>query len=209
MPENFLYEWNQYLLILLLLIAGLVTSRQGSTLPRLVVLSVVGSLAVVTGIGVIQWFLELPILKPIDPGLGVAYPSLMGYKNPAALAVLGQFFLLIGLLAKPSISLRWRACLASLAIVELAYLASPTQPNLLLRPIRWDSCSFLVLDFRPQENSDKGSTSDSRLFHGFGLRGMLAAQPDTRKRFASGFNYHQGPSNPACERSWDLCSQHP
>ncbi len=99
--ENYRYELAQYIFLFLLLVS---LRLWGSFEPRvrgLLVGSLVASLVPITLIGLIQLRVDLPFLLPIDPELGVYYPSLMGYKNPMALSLLAQIFLLAHLVLAP------------------------------------------------------------------------------------------------------------
>lgn len=92
--ENFAYELNQYLLLLPLLLMLLIWVDRDPLVADLVRNSLIAGAALITIAGLIQWFVPIPLLRPIDPQIGAPHPSVMGYKNPAALAVLGQIFLL-------------------------------------------------------------------------------------------------------------------
>ncbi len=126
--ENYRYELAQYIFLLLFLVS---LRLWGSFEPRvrgLLVGSLVASLAPITLIGLIQLRVDLPFLLPIDPELGVRYPSLMGYKNPMALSLLAQIFLLAHLVLSPRLKSPWRWSAARLALtvllgLEVVYLA--------------------------------------------------------------------------------------
>ena len=92
--SNYFYELNQYLLLFVLLVLFLTASRHDTRVSERIRDGLVASLAVVTLIGGWQYFSPLTLLTPINPDIGASHPSLMGYKNPAALALLGQIFLL-------------------------------------------------------------------------------------------------------------------
>ncbi|MBZ0113421.1 MAG: O-antigen ligase family protein [Thermoanaerobaculia bacterium] len=121
---NYLYEANQYLLLFGLLLMGLVATQRNSSFVETASHSLLVSLGIVTAIGILQWFVEIPGLAPIDPEIGVAHPSLMGYKNPAALALVGQIFLLAERVTHRSRRLPVRIGWGILWILELAYLLS-------------------------------------------------------------------------------------
>ncbi|MCB1036145.1 MAG: O-antigen ligase family protein, partial [Acidobacteria bacterium] len=121
--ENFLYEAEQYLLLTLLLVLLSVWASRWPALRRQVARGLCLSLALVCLVSLVQMVVEIPFLAPIDPELGTAHPSFMGYKNPMALALLGQLFLV----AERAWRLRgrrsgwlWTGVLA----VEVALLAS-------------------------------------------------------------------------------------
>lgn len=121
--ENYFYELNQYALLVVMLITLRIWARLDATAAAKVRYGLVGSLAAVTAIGALQAAGALPWLAPIDPEIGVSHPSLMGYKNPAALAILGQIFLLAHLAfagRRTRTRLAWGALLAG----ELVYLAT-------------------------------------------------------------------------------------
>ena len=128
-PENWAYEALQYATFGLLFVALVSWARDDGGVQGTVRVALVASLGVVTVLGVWQWLgsafpIRLPIeLPPIRPDIGARHPSLMGWKNPAALAVTGQLFLLLGWVvrAKPSLL---RRCLALLAGLEMAYVVS-------------------------------------------------------------------------------------
>jgi hypothetical protein len=122
-PENLLLELAQYALLLLLVLALDAWADRNPAVPAIVQRGLVLSLGAAALVGVIQGAFLLPILSPIDPGSGVANPSFMGYKNPMALFLLGQIFLL-GHLAVSREAGRVRRLLILLLAVELVYLAS-------------------------------------------------------------------------------------
>lgn len=92
--ENWWYELRQYSLLFVVVL--LVRAWAGRE-PR-VRTWLAGAVCAATGllvvVGALQAAGSLPWLVPIDPGYGVRFPSLLGYKNPMALAVAGQLFLL-------------------------------------------------------------------------------------------------------------------
>lgn len=97
-PENHLYEWSQYLLLFVLLGALHAWTRRDRRVPRWVELGVVGSVVPLVALSYLQLAGMGPeTLVPIDPGYGVRHASLLGYKNPMALAVAGHLFLLLHL----------------------------------------------------------------------------------------------------------------
>lgn len=122
--ENARYELQQYFLLFLLLIFLLGWDRIDVRVQRVVRVMMVLSIAVVTFIGLFQASGLLAVLKPIDPSDLVGHPSLMGYKNPMAMAMLGQFFILAGFTTTSTAKRNWKmtAPLAVLLILELVYL---------------------------------------------------------------------------------------
>ena len=121
---NYAYELNQYLLITTLLIVLFLWARQDAQVVSRVRGGLILSIAMVTAVGFVQMVTPIAFLTPIDVGIGISHPSLMGYKNPAALAVLGQIFLLAGLVVDESRSIRARVAWGLLLVAELGYLAS-------------------------------------------------------------------------------------
>lgn len=75
-------------------------------------------------VGWVQSAVPLPFLSPIDPGSGVANPSFLGYKNPMALELTGQMFLLAGRVFRQESSRRGGRLLALLLLAEVVYLAT-------------------------------------------------------------------------------------
>ncbi len=127
-PQNYWYELNQYLLLFVLLVILLMWADRDPAVTGTVRTGLLVSMAVVTVVGLLQLAVPLPFLSPINPQIGAPHPSLMGYKNPAALAVLGQIFLLAGLIfdGEPSIAMpkTRRLLLGLLLAAETVYLAS-------------------------------------------------------------------------------------
>ncbi len=124
-PENSLVELRQYLPLFLLLLALVGWQERDPEVSRWIRLSLVLSLAGLTGVGLLQLFVEIPWLAPINPEIGAPNPSFMGYKNPMALALLGQIFLLaeMGNARRgswPGGPWPWRLLLA----LELGYMAT-------------------------------------------------------------------------------------
>jgi hypothetical protein len=124
--QNYFYEINQLVLLFLLLLMLLAWSRRDSTVTGRVLGTLIISLGVVTLVGLVQMLVTIPWLQPIELDIEVANPSLFGYKNPAALALLGQIFLLTELVFanRHSIPRRLRPLLGGLLLLELFYLAT-------------------------------------------------------------------------------------
>lgn len=122
--ENARYELQQFFLLFLLLILLLDWDRIDARVQRVVRAMMVLSIAVVTFIGLLQASGLLAVLKPIDPSDLVGHPSLMGYKNPMAMAVLGQLFILAGCTVASESKRNWKrtAPLAVLLILESVFL---------------------------------------------------------------------------------------
>ncbi|NJL29936.1 MAG: hypothetical protein HC897_19590, partial [Thermoanaerobaculia bacterium] len=122
---NHLYELRQLALLGLVLVALLAWSRWERRVARVVNAALIASLAVATLVGWFQRWHPLPWLPPIDPQMGVTNPSFMGYKNPMALALVGQIFLLARWVLEPSgLGRGGRAGLSGLLVLELGYLAT-------------------------------------------------------------------------------------
>ena len=124
-PENWGYEMSQYTLLFLLFLVLLAWTTITPTVPAWVRNTLVLSIGVVTAIGVIQGFTPGIAPAAINPFGEVGNPSLMGYKNPAALSVMAQIFILAGAafsLEKRRIGLK--SLLGILLVVELVYLVS-------------------------------------------------------------------------------------
>ncbi|MCD4750224.1 MAG: O-antigen ligase family protein [Thermoanaerobaculales bacterium] len=122
-PQNYCYELNQYLLLFVLLVVLLMWSERQPAVAGMVRGGLVAGLALVTVVGLFQWVVPIPFLSPINPEIGAPHPSFMGYKNPAALALLGQIFLLAQFVFTTT-RRPWRLLLGALLAVELVYLIS-------------------------------------------------------------------------------------
>lgn len=120
-----LYELAQYFTIINLFIAFSVIWQE-ERMMFLYLLAVLASFVVVTLIGLYQLHTSIPWLIPIADRLAAHNPSTMGYKNPAAQAVLGQFFLVSALLTMAARYRKWilvgAGCMLLLA--EAFYLAT-------------------------------------------------------------------------------------
>ncbi len=125
-PANGLFELSLYLPLFMLVIALIIWMRSDTRVRSVIELSLITSAAVATAIGGLQWLFEPEWLTAINPLAEVGYPSVMGYKNPMALAIGGQIFLLFGWIT-PKRSSRgisgWRLLLILCALAELGYLA--------------------------------------------------------------------------------------
>jgi hypothetical protein len=121
-PANLVYELIQYLPLAALLILLVGWGERDPRVPGVIARGLAASLGLVTLIGFLQLAMPIPWLPPIDPQFGVSNPSLMGYKNPMALALLGQVWLVGWLAAGGSPRRRWPWGL--LLAAELVYLAT-------------------------------------------------------------------------------------
>lgn len=118
--SNYRYELRQYVLLAVLTVC-LYLWLQRDPRARLVLrYSLMLSLAVVSAVGLLQAMLPIPILSPINPQIGAVNPSFMGYKNPMALALLGQLFLVARQVKEGPKRWFWGSILA----LELIYLAT-------------------------------------------------------------------------------------
>ena len=125
-PENGLYEISQYGLLAAVLMCLVMWSRTDQRVVTVVRWSLVVSIAGATVIGLLQMVGWLSFLPPIDPYNEVGHSSLMGYKNPMALAVMGQLFVLVG-----GMHSRWstaargeKVLLSTVLIGEVFYIVS-------------------------------------------------------------------------------------
>ena len=121
-PANALVELQQYLLLTLLLLVLVAWQWQEPGVVRVLRGSLLSALAVATLFGGLQLLVDVPWLQPINPVIGAPHPSFLGYKNPMALALLGQLFLLAeaAFVGRGPRAWLWRWVL----VLELAYLAS-------------------------------------------------------------------------------------
>jgi O-antigen ligase len=122
-PENLFLELGQYALLLALVLTLDAWAERDPAVPRIVESGIVLSLGAATVVGLFQTAVPIAILAPIDPQASLGGPSVLGYKNPMALAVVGQIFLLVPLLARASPGYR-RRLLAGLLAAELIYVAT-------------------------------------------------------------------------------------
>ncbi len=117
-----LYELAQYFTLMNLYLA-LVTLWHEEKLLKLSLLGITASFVLVTAIGLYQLVRPIPFLIPLP---GPPNPSTIGYKNPAALAVAGQAFLLLALTAMALDGRRsWLPALGiPIFLAESAYIAT-------------------------------------------------------------------------------------
>lgn len=185
-PENGLYELGQYGLLLLLVACLDVWAARDPAVPRWTEGALVLSVGVAVAVGLVQRAVAIRFLSPIDPGSGVPNPSFMGYKNPMALAIVGQVFLLArwAVSAGPG---RGRRLLGVSLAAELAYLAtlkSRTSYVALVGAALFLLILFAVRErFRPKVlRAALGGLVAAGLFFS-----VLAADPVARGRAASLF----------------------
>lgn len=124
-PENWGYEMSQYTLLYLLLVVLLAWTTTAPTIPTLVRNALILSIGIVSVIGVAQYFLPGIAPAAINPFGEVGNPSLMGYKNPAALSVVAQIFILAGaVFSLDDRRVVLKRILGVLLVLELVYLVS-------------------------------------------------------------------------------------
>ncbi len=127
---NSLYELLQYVVLLAVFLVLVEWARDDDSVRLDVVAGMVAAMGCATVVGLVQARWPIPFLSPIDLQFGVENPSLMGYKNPMAQALLAQVFLLAFLVLRSNqgvaTSQRWaiRLGLGALLVIELAYLGS-------------------------------------------------------------------------------------
>lgn len=117
---NYRYELRQWVLLLLLVTCLSLWLAQHRAARRAVLLSLLLSLALISLVGLVQLAIPLPWLSPINPQIGAVNPSFMGYKNPMALALLGQLFLVV----QQTMVGPWRPFWRLVLGMELVYLAT-------------------------------------------------------------------------------------
>ena len=118
---NGLFELSLYLPLFMLTVVLVAWMRSDTRVRPAVELSLIVFAAVATVVGGLQLAFEPRWLTAINPLDEVGNPSVMGYKNPMALAVAGQLFVLYGRIAMSSKG-PWRGLMVGVALAELAYL---------------------------------------------------------------------------------------
>lgn len=127
---NSLYELIQWVVLIAVFMTLAQWARDDDAVRVDVVWGMVGAMTVATIVGLVQARWPIPFLSPIDPQFGVENPSLMGYKNPMAQAVLAQIYLLAFLVFRRvpdgKSARRWatKIPIALLLVLELVYLGS-------------------------------------------------------------------------------------
>ena len=121
--EASIYELAQYWTLFLLFVALSSIINQEQYL-RFITGSICISFFIMVAIGFVQMVIFIPWLRPV--GSGANFPSTMGYKNPAALALTGQWFFLLYLNY-----FFWREkkmvpffAIATLSILEAGFIAA-------------------------------------------------------------------------------------
>ena len=120
-PANGRFELSFYLPLLLLVVLLVTWMRRDAWVRPAIELALIVVAAVATLVGGLQLAFEPRWLTAINPLDEVGNPSLMGYKNPMALAIAGQLFVLFGRIATAARG-PWRRLLIFCALAELAYL---------------------------------------------------------------------------------------
>ena len=122
--EASLYELVQYWTCFLVFIAISTLGTLQKKYITFIIFSICLSFFVVISIALVQTQTLIPWLQPVRSGAN--FPSTLGYKNPAALAITGQWFflLLLGYLSlirkrKPAFTM-----IAILALIEAGFIAA-------------------------------------------------------------------------------------
>lgn len=196
-PENHLYEWNQYLLLFVLTVLLDLWARERPEVRPAVHLGLVVSLVPVVVVGYLQLAGAVPFLVPIDPGYGVRHASLLGYKNPAALAVAGHLWLLLGAGISVLRSRRpWplRLLVASYAAAVVLYLATLQSRTAVAATAGAAGLVGLLNAARHRRLPGGRGALALLLAAGLALAAVVTAAPALRERFASIASYLAQPS---------------
>jgi len=194
---NWWYELRQYglfLAVALLLRSWAARSRGVAFLAGG---SLVATAAVLVAVGLAQAAGLLPWLRPIDPGYGVGFPSLLGYKNPMALAVVGQIVLLPWLAGRAMDRVRGGPArglllggLGALFAVECGYVAFLKSRTAYLS-LGVALVGLLVVTWRARRRG-RLLAALAVLAAAGALAGAFALAPDLRARAASLATEHVG-----------------
>ena len=192
-PANGLLELSLYLPLLMLVALLVAWMRTDARVRPTVELSLIGFAAVATMFGGIQLAVEPRWLTAINPLGEVGNPSLMGYKNPMALAIAGQIFLLCGRIATASKG-SWRRLMIFCALAEIAYLGQLESRTSLAAMVG----GTIVLLITAAVWAPRGLTV-RRLAAVVGVAAVLlglgtAAVPEARQKAASIWSYVAHPS---------------
>ncbi len=186
--ENYVYELSQYVFLGILLLA---LRLWGDTEPRvrsLLIGSLVASFVPITVLGLIQWRFDIPFLLPIDPDLGVRNPSLMGYKNPMALALIAQIFLIAYLALATSGRIR-KIGLAIVLVLELTYLILLQSRSAYLALAVTAPCLVVVWAWQVRDPRRLRRLAVTSGLVVALVLGLLAAIPASRERLGSIADY--------------------
>ncbi len=192
--ENLVYEFDQYLLLYLLLVSLLAQPAADLRWRRAVEGGLIAGVAALTAIGLFQALGALPSLLPIETAYGGSNPSLMGYKNPMALTLLGQIFLVAGRATEASGKTRYGWFL--LLAVEILYLAMLQSRTSLLALAA--GCVVLIpLDLLRRRAGGARGVPISKVVVGVALcvAAVAAGNPGVRDRVASAARILGSPSS--------------
>jgi O-antigen ligase len=196
-PENHLYEWSQYLLLFVLTACLDAWAAEAEGIRRIVRLGLIVSLVPAVLVGYLQLAGAFPFLVPIDPGYGVRHASLMGYKNPMALAVVGQLFLLAGVVGEVLRSRRRfavRLLVATYGAAVLLYLAT-LQSRTAVVATTGAAAVVAALHAARYRRLPGGSPALALLLAGaLTVGAVVVASPALRARFASIGSYLARPA---------------
>lgn len=196
-PENHLYEWRQYLLLFVLAACLDAWAAEAEGVRRVVRLGLVVSLVPVVLVGYLQLAGLFPFLVPIDPGYGVRHASLMGYKNPMALALAGQLFLLAGVAVEVLRSGRRfaaRLLVAAYAAAVLLFLAT-LQSRTAIVATAGAAALTAVLHVARHRRLAGGAKALALLLGGVvAVAAVVGASPVLRARFSSLGSYLARPA---------------
>ena len=121
--EASIYELVQYWTCFLLFLAFSALAANKKYI-NLMLFSICLSFFIVISIGIIQTQTSITWLQPVRSGAN--FPSTLGYKNPAALAITGQWFFLLylGYLSIKNKKRKLFIVIAVLALVEAGFIAA-------------------------------------------------------------------------------------
>lgn len=188
---NWWFELSQLLLATAFLLALRSWAAACPKVLDLAVGAVVSTLALATMIGLAQGVgLSLPGLLPVSPEIGVLHPSVMGYKNPMALALVAQIHLVAWLLYRsdtPGSRLATpvqRTGLALLLGVEILYLATLQSRASYLALAATAPFALFIFLRRASRRGHGGRAGLAVLVLTVGVAG-LALLPGTRERLGT------------------------
>ena len=192
-PENAFFELTLYLPLFLLAVVVTAWARRDHRVRSTVEGSLIAVAALATAAGGLQLVVDLPWLTSIDPYGEVANASIMGYKNPMALAIAGQLFLLCGWIATAAGPLR--LLLAACAVGELAYLAT-LQSRTSLAAVAAGAVAVVLLALRWPPRGLPARRLAAALGLAAALTGaVLLAAPAARQKAASLASYLVDPAS--------------
>lgn len=181
-PNHF-FVWNQWLLTFALAVAVCAWAQDDHRIRRGWPLGLFVSLLPTLAISGLQLAGAELWLQPIDPGYGVRNPSLMGYKNPMALAVLGHFCLLAGLWLGVRRSRAVALGLSAIGAFELYLLAGlQSRTAMVALAATTMAIGLLFLARHRRESHLRAHAITAPLALGLVLVGFVYLQPQARKR---------------------------